>query len=53
MDEHLIPIDTRTILRLLDAQRKTHDALYDLVTLMNESRKGAPPKPVAKMTVKR
>ena len=39
MYEHLTVIETTTILKLLEAQRQTHDALYDLVMMMREKQK--------------
>jgi hypothetical protein len=56
MDEHLIPIDTRAILKMLEAQRQTNDALYDIVSLMYEKQRNRDEeyekKPV-KLTVNR
>jgi hypothetical protein len=39
MDEHMTVIETSAILKLLDAQLKTHEVLYDLVMIMRENEK--------------
>jgi len=49
MDKILIPIDIESILKMLDAQRVTHEALYELVTLLNETLKEQDHKQPVKM----
>ncbi len=39
MDEHLTVIETTAILKLLEAQKQTHEVLFDLVMLMREKQK--------------
>lgn len=55
-DEHLIPIDTRQIIKMLEAQRQTNDALYQIITLMYEKQRDWEEeykKPPIKMEIKR
>ena len=55
-DEHLIPIDTKDILKMLELHRQTTDVLYDMVGLIYEKQRNWEEeykKPPVKMEVKR
>ena len=55
-DEHLIPIDTRKVLEMIELQKQQCDILHDVMTLMYEKQRDWQQeyeKPAVRMEVKR
>ncbi len=55
-DEHLVPINTKDILKMLELHQETTSALHNIVSLMYEKQRDWEEeykKPPLKMTVKR
>ena len=55
-DEHLIPIDTRKVIEMIELQQQMCAVLHDVMTLMYDKQRNWDEeykKPPVKMTVKR